>query len=454
MYFLHCVKSKSMRHQSILLCIIATLGIGVRLALAIHQPADLTADNDGYLAHAHPIADGEGFAGPYSHRPTAFRPPAYPILLGAFIGCGLTDAAATAIISLASCGILFWFTYKLAEQCQLPSTFVLLASAGVALDPLLVRYSVLPMTEVPCAAVLVVAVVFFRSARIQATSDFGRATWSAIVAGVMFGTGSLMRPVVLVSCAFLSFAALFRSETNGLSFKERSLKNHALALLPAIVAAMTLSPWIVRNAIQLHHFVPATTHGGYTLALGNNPDFYRDVIHGNDAFPWDGEALDAWQQRMIRQAKDAGVPTADEPATDAWYYTQARAAIQADPASFLIACALRLRRFWAISTAEEAPGKLVSISVAVWYLLIWTGLFVERYAAWALRKTERHPSLADLWLVALSFMLMHTVYWTDTRMRAPLMPILIVISLSGWRFIFESIIVRNPIRQSTNLVSS
>jgi hypothetical protein len=34
----------------------------------------------------------------------------------------------------------------------------------------------------------------------------------------------------------------------------------------------------------------------------------------------------------------------------------------------------------------------------------------------------------------LSFMLMHSVYWTDARMRAPLMPVLVVLSLCGWQY--------------------
>jgi hypothetical protein len=59
---------------------------------------------------------------------------------------------------------------------------------------------------------------------------------------------------------------------------------------------------------------------------------------------------------------------------------------------------------------------------------------MERFGAWRLRKTVGGIRVTDLWLVVLSFMLMHSVYWTDARMRAPLMPVLVVLSLCGWQY--------------------
>jgi hypothetical protein len=205
-------------------------------------------------------------------------------------------------------------------------------------------------------------------------------------------------------------------------------------LIPAIVAGLVLCPWVIRNAVQFHHFIPATTHGGYTLALGNNPDFYRDVINGSDEFPWDGPGLDAWQKRMIRDSESEGIIATNEPAADAWYYSRAIATIRAEPESFLKASALRLRRFWAISTADSSAVSARSMSlVMVWYVLLWTGLILQITQVCFGKRSPQHRSMAMLWLVIFAFLAMHTVYWTDTRMRAPLMPIMIVISLSGWQ---------------------
>ena len=80
------------------------------------------------------------------------------------------------------------------------------------------------------------------------------------------------------------------------------------------------------------------------LLVSNDPkrlaDFYRDVIDGEIPFPWPGPQLDAWQKKMIADAKTQGVRVSDEPELDAWYYRQAIAAIQRRPMSFFNASGL------------------------------------------------------------------------------------------------------------------
>ena len=110
-----------MRTASVLM-ILLILGIAVRLGEGWMHPSDLTADNDGYLAHADMVANGEGFAGPYSHRPTAFRPPAYPIALAALRVPGLPDCSL--------CGDHQWivqYRHSLAHMDPLPTNSVVAA---------------------------------------------------------------------------------------------------------------------------------------------------------------------------------------------------------------------------------------------------------------------------------------------------------------------------------------
>ena len=94
-------------------------------------------------------------------------------------------------------------------------------------------------------------------------------------------------------------------------------------------------------------------------------------------------------------------------------------------------------------------GPLVTL-IAVWYGLIWIGLAAAiGRSIPALRgmpgirsESRIHSvhSLSDLWMIVLSFMLLHSVYWTDTRMRTPVMPFICIIAAVGWRsmFIFVS----------------
>ncbi len=421
-----------MRYQRTLLCLLMLGGLAVRIALMVHSPGDLTTDSDGYLAHAKPLAQGKGFLGPSSLQSTAFRPPAYPMALAFFTRIGVSDAFGVASINLFASVLIVVLTWRLAILSKLPAAWSMLATAIVALDPLLLRYVTFPMTEVPCSALLLAAVVCFRYGDDQRRQ--GKLSWWWISAGFMFGLGALMRPVVMISCAFVSLAAVARQLFSAKTDVSQSVSRGVMmAMLPGVIAGITLTPWIVRNAIQFHRFIPATTHGGYTLALGNNSDFYRDVVNTHDKRPWDGVALDAWQQRMIAAAEADGIRPGDEPSTDAWYYQQASKAIREDRGSFFRACLLRLRRFCAISPAGDSTSRIASVLISVWYGFLWLGLAFQLLASWCRRKTEEDQGLADLWLVVQSFMLMHAVYWTDTRMRAPLMPILCVLSIVGWK---------------------
>ncbi len=426
------------------LVLLLILGVALRLTAAWIRPADLTSDNDGYLAHAEMVADGEGFAGPYTHRPTAFRPPAYPIALAGLRWSGLSMPVSVLIVNSVSSLAIVWLTWILCRQLQFPKTFAFVATAIATFDPLLVRYTILPMTEVLAAAMLTGAVVALKAAEQRPGISNTRVAGFQVVAGFLFGLGSLVRPILLISCTMLILWRLMLN-LNGPSGIRR---NFAITILPMIAAVMTISPWIIRNAVCFGKFIPATTHGGYTLALGNNPDFYRDVIDGEIAFPWPGPQLDAWQQRMIADSAAQGVPVGNEPAQDSWYYRQAFASMKAQPLSFLKSCLLRLRRFCAMTPGtNDGMPQLATTLVAMWYGFIGIGLVAAIGHSVSARLPTRNiflrkrismqPSHADLWLVVLSFMLLHSVYWTDARMRAPVMPVISIIAVAGLQTLIE-----------------
>jgi len=446
---LSTMRTSTLRPPGCLLMLIC-LGIAVRLGLGWLHSSDLTSDNDGYLAHAEMVANGEGFSGPYTHRPTAFRPPAYPIALAGLRWMGLSGSVCVAVVNGLCSLAVICFTWILCGQLQMTQRSAFIATAMTAFDPLLVRYTILPMTEVPTAAMLVAAMVALKAGdRRSAMMNKGVAGFG-ILAGVLFGIGSLVRPVLLVSCALLIASRL----AGNLKYSSGWCRKLVVASLPMIAAVLTISPWIIRNAVHFGKFIPATTHGGYTLALGNNPDFYRDVINGDDGFPWKGLQLDSWQRRMIVDSAAQGVSTNDETTQDAWYYQQAIASIKTQPLSFLKACLLRLRRFWAITPGTDPglPGLVISL-IAVWYASILIGLVaaigssiaacckLSRFqSAPGFRKQNgfaTYSRLTDLWLVLLSFMLLHSIYWTDARMRAPVIPLICILATFGWNALSE-----------------
>ncbi len=414
------------------------LSILLRGLLAWSQPTLLTDDADGYLAHAQLVGEQHGFVGPYTLRPTAFRPPAYPLLLALFLAANVTAGIAVLLIHLASTALCIVMTSQLARQLGFSYTAILGSALLIALDPLLLRYSIQPMTELPCAAFLITALTLYLKSVSPCDSGFSR--YATAGSGLLLAIGALIRPTLLVVAVLLTLhrllmkASIPRSSIRGslnVAIRDRLMP----ALLLAVAIAFGISPWIIRNAIHFHAFIPATTHGGYTLALGNNPDFYRDVIRGQDTFPWDGTALDHWQRSSFSKARQAGVDISSETAMDAWYYEIAIQAIRKSPRSFLQACELRLQRFWALSTADHA-SSLQNRLLSVWYAALWAGLLV---AAIVQLKRRNAGLCLPLWLCIAAFCTLHTFYWTDTRMRTPVMPVMILLSVQGWSMIWSAI---------------
>ena len=64
----------------------------------------------------------------------------------------------------------------------------------------------------------------------------------------------------------------------------------------------------VRNAITMNAFIPTTTHGGYTLLLGNNPSLAEAVRLGER---WERTTFDAWTETLSRETEDMDEVTRD-----------------------------------------------------------------------------------------------------------------------------------------------
>ncbi len=440
-----------------LILLIATVA---RLAMLLNRPDDLRTDPDGYVAHAQMMSDGFGFAGPYTKRPTAFRPPGYSVLIAWWPVFRSDTALIVATIHIVAGVLTVLLTRQLAEDIGLSTPVSNLAAALVALDPLLIRYSALPMTEVVSALSLTAALVMacrYRQHVLKFTPTerminvVRTSLYYGLVAGCLFGLSALIRPIGLVSAVFVSgglFLQLIRQRSgfsqrrpepdkenskhslDAQQISQRLWRGVVFCLLPLLAMAVTLSPWILRNWIHFHAFIPATTHGGYTLFLGNNAEYYQDVVQIEWSKPWDGDALTNWQQQILKQAREQQVPTGDEVQLDRWMYHQAMFAIRSRPADFISACLLRMGKFWSICPGLDQGGAtgLVGFACGIWYGSMWLLVMVSL----VLRSINlRQVSVSDLWLTIAAFMLMHTFYWTDTRMRAPIMPLLCVQAAMG-----------------------
>jgi hypothetical protein len=202
----------------------------------------------------------------------------------------------------------------------------------------------------------------------------------------------------------------------------------------ALGALVVLSPWAIRNQIQFGGPIVTTTHGGYTLLLANNPAFYDWLRAGAWGSVWQADQFNAdWKHRR----------PADEIEADRQAYAEASGAIRREPGTFLYACIVRIGRFWCPLphqlAADETPlGRLSRYAVALWYLAEFA---LAMLGVWRICRCFRLPlspsalrlSSAWLWGFLLVGCLLagHVVYWTDMRMRAPVMPVVAIIAAGG-----------------------
>ncbi|MEP3481818.1 MAG: hypothetical protein ABJZ55_21425 [Fuerstiella sp.] len=450
----------------------------VRLLLQLLKSDNLLTDPDAYVRLSKSVAEGSGFSAFGSTTATAFRPPLFPFLLAVPQWCGLSTVASIVVVQLTSSAMLVIAAIKLAMLMRMRQRDAVFTACVVACDPLLLVYATLPMTEIISAAFLTWAAVFMLQIWQKLAGDtFHGIFVYGILAGCCFGFGGLCRPVLFVACALSSLLLFAAAAIRSPAFHLRELKqqmsllhdraerlaNNATettigedleqmqtqsirstqkrivgrllaASLPAIVAAAILFPWVLRNAVYFEQFIPATTHGGYTLLLGNNPVFYAEVVNQAGQPRWQGDSLDQWNLQLEKDINADKISPSDEVARDRWMYARAKTNIDADKSSFYKACRLRIKRFWAIvPTAAVENGTTTKTLVGLFYAFIAVGLVAQLLLN--IKHIFSSPSGFGrslqpwfLWSMITAFVIMHSVYWTNTRMRAPLMPILIVLA--------------------------
>lgn len=384
---------------------IATLAIrGGFLAARYDQ---LAADPDGYRA----LADNLVAHGVFGHRdvPTAYRPPLYPLLVA-----GCLAASADARWTIAACHLaLGIFTVLLTAWLGRNwglGRFAWLAALLVACDPILLHQSALVMTETLATCLATVALAIMT---LGASSGRGR-TWAA--AGGCLGAAALCRPTFLAWAALVIVALACKRQT--WTARPRAITPFIAALLAALV------PWAARNQLALGRPTVTTTHGGYTLLLGNNEGYYDHLRRAPWRAVWRADELD----RSLSASR-----VGDEFASDRREYELAWQTIRRQPGMFAYACLLRVVSFWNVlphRTVEPEPAvvRWLRYATAVWYTLVF-GLAAVAIGSLAVRP----PAAAWLWGTCLiaSFTAMHVVYWSDMRMRAPLMPVVCLAAAAG-----------------------
>ena len=396
------------------------LTVAVRMAVILALPDGLRLDTDAYRAYAETLANtgvyGEAIPATGAESrvvPSAHRPPLYPLLLAVLIHRGSVLPAAVALMHMLLSVGTVWLSCLLARRWGLGSLWWLVGLL-VACDPILVYQSAQMMNET--LAVFLSALCLLLLTTIRGT----RAWRSSALAGGSIALAALCRPAFL---AWLPWVALSQLLLRGMAWRERIVR--CLALV--IAAAVVLAPWVARNTRQLGWPVIMTTHGGYTLLLGNNPDFYRYLKTGYLRSAWDSRDFE-------RKWADATRDLRYDPVSlDRLAYRRAWQNMSAQPRMLWFSSCVRVARLWGMMpyarTADGGErGRLLRYGVAAWYAATWV-LVGCGVAGLGCRCC--HPPWLWGTTLCLALTLVHAVYWCDMRMRAPLVPVLGLLAARG-----------------------
>ncbi len=303
-------------------------------------------------------------------------------------------------------------TFWAARRWELAPGRALVAAAIVAFDPVLLVQTRSVMTET-LAAFLVAGTLGLLAGPHRVRSS--------VLGGFGFGMATLCRPSLLPAAVLSALGDLVLGP--GLP---RQRAGRAVLLLLATLA--TLAPWAARNARVFGEPVWTTTHGGYTLALANNPAYYADVLDGPPGAVWQGPGQDAWFAWVARRIRRLPEPEGDRVLRDEAIRVMVRR-----PRDFTRASLARLGRFWGVAPTRGLYSTTVRAATALWTIPLWLTLGLGLVS----RDLWRWPRLAaPACLFALTAV--HAFYWTDLRMRAPIVPAVALIVAGGrWTWLLS-----------------
>ncbi len=390
----------------------------------------------GRIAQA--LATGYGYADPFiGHTgPTTWVPPLYPLLLaGVFKIFGVyTLRSAWVILTINSLfsALTTLTTHEIAARCF--NRRVAVWSAWIwALYPAAMQYAVRWVWDMTLSTFLLtcIMVLALRMRRIgeisgdtTAADDHpahdGRTLRRWLILGVLWGLLALSNPSLLL---FLPACGLWVIRGT----RHRHLyKQIAFASAAALVFILCISPWVIRNAMVFHRFIPMRANFGAELYLGNGPGAMGFLMEYNHPY----EAPD--QLRLYKQMGE--VAYARMRGRLAWNY------ILGDPQLFVRNSVKRLYFFW-ISVPHPTGDAwyIEPVRVANFAFASIAGIF-----GLALALKRRIPGA---WLFAWAFVLLPLIYYFVTvhaRFRDPLEPLIAILAV----YVFQSAERRPPPRSA------
>ena len=260
-------KNRVRAERTLVLCVLVALAL--RLAVVpfnsllfedLMDANHIHAWEQGNVARA--LLAGKGFGSPLvSNQPSAIMPPVYPLIVAGFFRVfGIHTYASITAIHVFDCLInsLACVPIFLIARRSFGERVAWWAAWGWAFFPYGIYFAAAWAWSTHLLLLCLCWLIYLaqdleRSSRLWLWAGFG----------LLAGFAGLTEPSVLAVVAFLMVLACWRLARDGKRW-----------LLPGVVASLTiaaaLSPWMIRNALVFHRFIPMRDSMGLELWMGNN----------------------------------------------------------------------------------------------------------------------------------------------------------------------------------------
>ncbi|MGA2888626.1 MAG: glycosyltransferase family 39 protein [Terracidiphilus sp.] len=226
------------------------------------QPYFVAHWEQGNVSRA--LLAGQGFGSPFlSTQPSAIMPPVYPLIVAvifSIFGIHTTASILAALSFNCLLSSLACIPVFLMARRSFGPRAALWAGWGWAFSPYGIYFSA-EWAWSTHLLLLCLCWLLYLAQDLERSSRLG--LWAGF--GLLAGFAGLTEPSILILIPFLMALAAWRLAHAGRRW-----------LLPGMVASFALaaaiSPWMVRNAVVFHRFIPMRDSMGLEMWLGNNGD--------------------------------------------------------------------------------------------------------------------------------------------------------------------------------------
>ncbi len=372
----------------------------------------------GRIARA--LATGRGFSDPFGHGtgPTAWTPPLYPLLMGAYFWLFGVYSNLAAWVLLVTNSVFSAATavavFEIADRCygaREDGQGVALWSGWLwALYPAALQYAVHWPWDMALTA------WFFSMALVMGLRLRGVGSAARVTAlRPWVGLGLLWGLIALSNSSLLTFLPV-QAGWILWPFRRRLVPALRPALVGAVVFLACIVPWVVRNQRAFHAFVPLRGNFGAEL--------YQSALPSNEGFPYTTVVPLAPHNPEFRRYAELG-----EYAYNRAQLRRAKALIAGERGQFAKWVLLRVQFYWFGVPHPYDHGVLnEAVREVNFAFLSLSGLL-----GLVLSLRHRVPASG---LFAAGFAVLPLIYYlviAEARMRHPIEPLIAILSVYLFR---------------------